>query len=206
MLRIASLVAAAALLALSAAPLTASAASITVSLPEDTFDPTLGAHVLDPGGKYQVTIDFDFGQRDDKIFGGSSRVLFDDQLFMALDDFTFSSRFPFDPSDPPASFNRPLGFFASFPSDFAFGDFNPFDGDGLVATFTLMVRGDALPFGTTLGVGPGDASTGGPFVDEGLAEVAIDYNTLDILITPEPGTLVLLAAGLAGLGVVRRRA
>lgn len=151
------------------------------------------------GDEIDVEIRFDFG--DERTFGGGVDVDFDTSL-VELVSFQLDARWGFNPGNPEASFSRPLGFFNSNPRALAFGDFNPFNGQGVVGLMKLRAIGEGDGW-VDMDVNDFPA---GPFITEEIEELWVDFEGAEFSIIPEPGTMLLVGAGLLGLAVTRRRA
>ena len=91
---------------------------------------------------------------------------------------------------------------------FGFADDIAFGGDGLAHLLTELAPGQVFvalvpDLGDTLsnyGFGHGGRTFGGSFNSSGVA-----YDNIDASAVPEPHSLALLGAGMAGIGLVRRR-
>lgn len=152
------------------------------------------------GDLIEVELNFSFDEGV-KSFGGGVDVAFDASQ-LELVSFAFDARFPFNPAQPDASFNRPLGFFNTNGNLLAFGDFNPFGDSGIIAVlmFKALQQGDGSVRPTGQNLFPA-----GPIIGEDGGELPVSFAGGAYSIVPEPGTVLLLSAGLVGLAAVKRR-
>ncbi len=149
-----------------------------------------------------ITVDLHF-VTDVATFGGGIVVNFDTAL-VSLQSFALDPSWGFDPGDPTGSFSRPLGFFSD-PNLLAIGELNPFSGDRKIGTLVLraIAPGDGL---VTPAAGSANAqqNPAGPILDSNGGTLAVTFEGAAFSVIPEPGTALLLAAGVAGLAATRR--
>jgi len=160
------------------------------------------AKCFQPGDDIQAQLRFSFP--DLKSFGGGFDVNFDDAL-ASVESFNLDPMWGFDPAQPTNSFSRPLGFFTVDPHLVAVGQFTPFGGDGVIGTLDL--KANALGDGSVTPAAGSDSVTQNPagsFIDEHGGVLPVTFQGAAFSIVPEPGTLLLVAAGMAGLAAHRR--
>jgi hypothetical protein len=162
---------------------------------------SFGAPGVTTVGKDQlldIAVGFDFG---DLTLGGGFDLDFSSSVF------AFKS-FQFDPTlgDDPAFRAKPADDASAGPFTIAFGSFSGLTGVRPVGNLELLAK-EALTLGTgSLVLSALDNVTpSGPFVDALGGTLSVQYNGLVGTVVPEPGTLLLVCAGLAGIGLARRR-
>ena len=151
------------------------------------------ATTVNLGDTFTVQIGFDF---DDPTFGGGIDLSFDTDAFEIV-SFEFDDEIDTDPA-----FSVRPGEVAAAPRLLAFGNFNPIDGTRKVGNLVLRAL---LPAVQKLISGEVNDRPAGPFIGEEGGPLEVAILGTEVTVIPEPGTLVLLGAGLAGLGIVRRR-
>jgi len=170
----------------------ASPAAAVNILSLETTTPTVAV-----GDSVQLTLGMSF---DDVTLGGGVKLSFDDTV-LDLSSITFSGALGDDPdfrcpTDPAAS--SPV----SCPADsrfISFGTFEGLSGDRTVATIVL----EALaPSSGAMAI---DLLPDRAFSDSVGSPLAVSLSGASVVVVPEPGTLGLVAVGIAGLGAVRRR-
>lgn len=156
----------------------------------------LGDGSVMPGGDLEIEFDFNF---DDSTLGGGFNLLLPAVQF-SFKSFEFDAGLGRDPAfDFRPSAQRLL---------IAFGNFNGISGAKKIGKLVLTNESDQAlkltsdPTGVVAIDAELDQALAGPFVgDEGT----LDVDFAPLFLVPEPGTLLLVAAGLAGFGAVRRR-
>lgn len=147
-----------------------------------------------PGDVLELEFDFDF---DDSTLGGGFNLLLPAGL--SFKSFDFDAGLGRDPAfDFRPSAQRLL---------IAFGNFNGITGQKKIGKLLLDVTApfdlSTEPNGAPVIDAELDQALAGPFVGD-VGALPVDFAPL-FNVVPEPGTLLLVAAGLAGFGAVRRR-
>jgi hypothetical protein len=144
-----------------------------------------------------VAVGLNFG---DSTLGGGFDLTFSSSVF-SFKAFNFDSGL----GDDPAFRLKPADDASTSPLTIAFGSFSGLTGTLAIGSLQVVANEDlTLGTGNPLLSAVDNVKPSGPFVDQMGNTLPVEYNGLLGAVVPEPGSVVLLGAGIGGLALAAR--